>query len=298
MNPKPRIYISSPRDSNLSNTQQHIKATVLDRVRSAGFEPQEFHVSGLPQSKAWTFDTAQEVMHRCHGALILAFAQWQDSNVTPPVILPTEYNHFEGALAISLDKATLIIKDEEVASRGITFYGGGQYILSIPARSTPDWVNSNEFQTQFGGWAKAISSRHHVFFGYSSQATDTANRIIRYLHSIDVAVRDWQIDFRPAGTILDEIEEAAKTCLGGIFLFSKDDELVSGDTSHAAPRDNVVFEAGYFMRAVGKARTLIIREEGAKMPADIGGAIYLPLQDRNNTSTIETSLRRFVETRL
>ncbi|WP_170320065.1 TIR domain-containing protein [Polyangium spumosum] len=212
--------------------------------------------------------------------------------------MPTEYTHFEGAMALAFDKQMLIVKDETVTPRGIAFLGGGHYILSRPSASSPAWLDSEDFQRQFTIWRDAIGRRHHVFFGYSGKATDTANRIIRYLLSIGVAVRDWQTDFRLAGVILDEIEEAAKTCLGGIFLFSKDDELVSGDATHAAPRDNVVFEAGFFMHAVGRERTLIIREEGTKMPADIGGGIYLPLKDRNNTSTIETQLRKFIETRL
>jgi predicted nucleotide-binding protein len=114
--------------------------------------------------------------------------------------------------------------------------------------------------------------------------------------SIGVKVRDWQIDFRLASVILDEIEQAAKSCLGGIFLFTADDDLAKGDESHAAPRDNVVFEAGHFMHAVGRERTLIIREAGTKMPADVGGGIYLPLADRNDSSTIESDLRRFIET--
>lgn len=59
----------------------------------------------------------------------------------------------------------------------------------------------------------------------------------------------------------------------GIFLFTKDNPLVGIDENQASPRDNVVFEAGYFMHAKGKERTLIIREEGTKMPADLGGNI-------------------------
>ncbi|HZF51970.1 MAG TPA: nucleotide-binding protein [Polyangiaceae bacterium] len=295
---KPRIYISSPMAKNLTPGQLAAKEELIRRVISAGFDPQEFHTRGLPSGDSWNFERARQLMSRCHGAVILAFEQWKDTRKKPPVVMPTEYTHFEGALAIALDKQLLIIKDESVTPRGIAFLGGGQYILSRPMGSSTTWFDSDEFQRHFGVWSDLISRRHHVFFGYSGKATDTANRIIRYLQSIGVAVRDWQSDFRPAGVILDEIEEAAKTCLGGIFLFSKDDELVSGDAAHAAPRDNVVFEAGFFMHAVGRERTLIIREEGTKMPADIGGGIYLPLQDRNNTSTIETQLRRFIETRL
>lgn len=297
MPPKPRIYISSPMEQNLNASQNAIKTELLNRLTAAGFEPQEFHTSGLPKALSWSFERCTQIMKRCHGAIILAFSQRQ-TNLNPPTFMPTEYNHFEGAIATAFEKKTLIIKDEKVAPRGIATYSGGQYVLSIPENATPAWLDSIEFQRHFSEWREAISKQHHVFFGYSGGATDTANRIIRYLNSIGVKVRDWQMDFRPAGTILDEIEEAARTCVGGIFLFTKDDEFVDGDQFYAAPRDNVVFEAGFFMHAVGRERSLIIREDGAKMPADIGGGIYLPLQDRQNTSTIETSLRQFIETRI
>ncbi len=71
------------------------------------------------------------------------------------------------------------------------------------------------------------------------------------------------------------IQIPSQTCQCGIFLFTTDDPLTNNE-HQASPRDNVIFEAGYFMKAKGKERTLIIREEGAKMPADIGGNIYLP----------------------
>ncbi|MEO5775307.1 MAG: TIR domain-containing protein [Flavobacterium sp.] len=66
----------------------------------------------------------------------------------------------------------------------------------------------------------------------------------------------------------------------------------------ASPRDNVIFEAGYFMKAKGKERILIIQEEGTKMPADIGGNIYLPLKKRNDISTITADIQYFLENRL
>jgi predicted nucleotide-binding protein len=66
----------------------------------------------------------------------------------------------------------------------------------------------------------------------------------------------------------------------------------------ATPRDNVVFEAGYFTKSKGRERVLIIREDGTKMPADISGNIYLPLQNRKDISSIETQLRKFIEERV
>ena len=95
---------------------------------------------------------------------------------------------------------------------------------------------------------------------------------------------------------MDEIETAARLCSGGIFLFAKDDAL-EGNEVRAAPRDNVVFEAGYFAAAKGRDRVLVIREEGAKRPADLGGNIYLFLA-RDDIRPIESAIRDFVERRL
>ena len=58
------------------------------------------------------------------------------------------------------------------------------------------------------------------------------------------------------------------------------------------PRDNVVFEAGYFIAAKGKDRVLVVHEDGAKMPADLGGDIYASLPDRDHIGPILDSLRR------
>jgi hypothetical protein len=233
------------------------------------------------------------------GAVILAFARGDYITATNQmIVMPTEYNHYEGAVAVTLNKETLIIKEDIVSPRGILNPASGQYIISIHQNAKPVWVNSSKFKAQFKAWADNVNDRHHIFFGYSSKARNTALQIIRFLDKEHVKVRDWQIDFKPAGTILDEIEDSAKKTIGGIFLFTKDDDLLVGDQVNAAPRDNVVFEAGFFMHAVGKERTLIIREKDAKMPADVGGAIYLELKDRNDTSSIETALRKFIDDRI
>ncbi len=40
---------------------------------------------------------------------------------------------------------------------------------------------------------------------------------------------------------------------------------------------------------------LIIREAGAKMPADLGGDIYATLADRARLAPITQTLRRFID---
>ena len=80
----------------------------------------------------------------------------------------------------------------------------------------------------------------------------------------------------------------------GIFLFTKDDKGEFAD----APRDNVVFEAGFFASAKGKERVLIVREEGSKMPADLGGDIYALLEKHSDIESVKPVLKSFIEKRL
>jgi predicted nucleotide-binding protein len=100
---------------------------------------------------------------------------------------------------------------------------------------------------------------------------------------------------RTYGRYTPESVQAAARCTAGIFLFTKDDDLVDrGQVDQAVPRDNVVFEAGYFTGLEGKRDVLIIRESGSKMPADRGGDIYASLADKSDISPIERTLSAFV----
>lgn len=140
--------------------------------------------------------------------------------------------------------------------------------------------------------------RRDLFLGYCSESTGIAHEIRDHLEqSLGLKVLDWQRDFAPGGTIMDQIAEAARRCTAGIFLFTRDD-LLAESTEDAAPRDNVVLETGYFAHSKGFERVLVIREEGSKMPADLGGVIYLNVADRSNVSATFDTLRRFADDRL
>ena len=91
-------------------------------------------------------------------------------------------------------------------------------------------------------------------------------------------------------------KEQAATRSVGILLFTKDDFADHGQAELAVlPRDNVVFEAGYFIGLKGKRNVLIIRESGSKMPADLGGDIYASLRDKNSIEPIERTLKAFMD---
>ena len=292
-----RVYVSVPRDHNLDERQRVLKHAILAELRSKGLEPQEFHVSGLALRSPYTYDAVRDIMARCHGALILAFARWRDPSGIEGVAMPTVWNHFEGAFAVALRKEILVITEQHVAEDGITWSGGGQFVLSAPSDAGPEWLKTPYAKPQIDAWIDAVSATHDVFLAYSSKARNTANDIGKFLASRGVSVRDWELDFAPGGTILDELLKASKACLGAIMLLTKDDEFL-GEENFAAPRDNVIFEMGLFMEAKGRERVLVVREQGAKMPADIGGGIYLSLQNRNDITPIQTRLIDFIDKRI
>jgi predicted nucleotide-binding protein len=102
---------------------------------------------------------------------------------------------------------------------------------------------------------------------------------------------DWKWDFRSGRTIVGEIEEAARNVKAALFLVTRDDILQDPRSRGlAAPRDNVVFEIGYFAARLGIERTILVVEAAARMPSDLGGVLVIPLEDRDDTRTIETQL--------
>ena len=290
-----RVYVSVPRDHNLDKRQRKLKHAILDKLRGKGIEPQEFQVSGLPLRSPYTFDGVRDIMARCHGALILAFARWRDPAGGEAVAMPTVWNHFEGAFALALKKELLVITEENVAADGITWDGGAQIVLRAPADATPEWLETPYPKPQIDAWIEAVQGMKDVFLAYSSKGRATANDIAKFLSARGVSVHDWEIDFAPGPTILDELLEASRVCLGAIMLLTTDDAL---GEQNWAPRDNVIFEMGHFMEAKGRDWVLVIREKGAKMPADIGGGIYLSLRDRDDISPIQIKLLDFIEKRI
>ncbi len=293
--PVRRVFVSVTRNDQLDDRRRSVKAAIVARLENVGFEPQMFRESGLPASLSWSFDNVDRVMRRCVGAVVIGFPRWKLTDHAAAVV--GEYNQYEGATAMTYRLPVLLLAERGVASRGIVWPGAGRPVEMLPADAGPDLVEDPKFAEPFNAWLESVRSRKDVFLGYCSQNAGTAALIENRLIREGATVRNYQMDFRAGVSILNEIQEAAIECSCGIFLFAENDPL-EGDQDIAAPRDNVVFEAGYFMNAKGPERCLIIRQGHAKMPADLGGAIYVALDSPNDVSPIERRLSSFLEDNL
>jgi hypothetical protein len=296
-----RVFVSMPADRWLSSEENGIKWGLVEMVEGAGFFREifddPFPRNGLASGKAWSPDGADEVVRRCVGALIIGLPRWIYSVGNRLERHATEYSHYEGALARAIGVPVFLMAEQGLAHRGI-FHQSADYVVEIPTGADRNWLNDRGLIVRLERWINELHDRRDFFLGYSTKTEGTAQAIKRFLErDVGATVLDWKTDFPPAGWILGEIEKAAKRCSAGIFLFTRDDDL-RGSGNRVAPRDNVVYEAGYFAAFKGKNRALVILEKGAKLPTDLGGYNYISLEDQADIVPIKTEIERFIHLQL
>lgn len=85
-----------------------------------------------------------------------------------------------------------------------------------------------------------------------------------------------------------------------ILVLTADDLVTSRSDSMSAPRDNVLFELGLFMGALGRERTFIVYDRSAqlKLPSDLAGitaATFQPHTSGNLLSALGATTTRIEE---
>jgi len=136
-------------------------------------------------------------------------------------------------------------------------------------------------------------ARPKCFVGYSGDSKALALELKDFLSKMlpNLQVKDWRWDFLPGRHLFAEIESISKECRLAIFLVTKDDNLSHhGGDLQPSPRDNVVFEIGFFAARIGVKNTIMIVEAGAKIPTDLGGILYIPLRQRDDISHVTMPL--------
>jgi hypothetical protein len=114
-----------------------------------------------------------------------------------------------------------------------------------------------------------------IFLGSSAQQEKLLQALTRGLQDI-AEVDAWTTVFNPGVSTLSRLVELTHEVDFAAFVFAHDDWTSKGASpqaasGEAAPRDNVVFEAGLFGGALGIRRTFILHANGAKLPTDLLG---------------------------
>ena len=143
-----------------------------------------------------------------------------------------------------------------------------------------------------------------IFLGSSGKQQKLLQALTRGLE--DVAhVEPWTTSFNPGTTTLERLLELAREVDFAAFVFAHDDWTTNSPpasddpgTGQAAPRDNVVFEAGLFGAALGMRRTFILHASGAKLPSDLLGLTCVRYGDATTAAemrVVNQKLRKAIE---
>jgi hypothetical protein len=289
------VHVSSGKPENLSKAQISFLNALYEKLKSAGLEVSRD--SPPSDGVARRYDKICGI----DGLVVVAFSQWSAHRLNrkqdQECILTSEFAHIVNTMAVAAEKPLLVIMEKDVGSRG-TLREGYVPRPSKPPRSLrEDWLQTSDFEADFSKWLQDVNNHKHVFLGYSGEAGPVASSISVYLTGLGVDILDWH-QFKTGGYILQRVEEAAKSTACGIFLFTASDELTRKTGPRKVPRDNVIFELGFFAGKKGKERTLVIVEEGTDVPTDLGGYIHVPLPKSRDTKGIETRLAKFINDNL
>jgi predicted nucleotide-binding protein/proteasome lid subunit RPN8/RPN11 len=125
-------------------------------------------------------------------------------------------------------------------------------------------------------YVNRINTRPRVFLICSAEALPVAKAIrIGLEHDAEVVI--WSDDkiFPPGAYPIEALEEQVNASDFGVALAEPDDLVTSRDRKSATPRDNVIFELGFFMSRLGRHRTILLvpRLQEIKLPSDFKGLI-------------------------
>lgn len=115
-------------------------------------------------------------------------------------------------------------------------------------------------------------SKPRLFIASSSESYDVASACNVCLdRKVDVTI--WDKIFEPGGSTLGSLTTKARTFDFALFIFSPDDITNMRERVTPTVRDNVLFELGLFIGALGKERCFILkpRDEQLHMPTDLLG---------------------------
>ena len=110
-----------------------------------------------------------------------------------------------------------------------------------------------------------------IFIGSSSEGLTIATRLSNKITGLNVSL--WNKDvFSPSESNIEALVEQAQSCDFAILVLTPDDWVNSRGSRKIAPRDNVIFELGLFMGAIGRSRTYLLTTTNTmKLPSDLDG---------------------------
>lgn len=130
-----------------------------------------------------------------------------------------------------------------------------------------------------------------IFIGSATESLNVAREIQSGLRHDDYVVRLWTDKvFGASSYPIDVLQQQVRSSDFGVLVLGPEDKLTSRNVELNAPRDNTIFELGFFMGALERHRTFLVSPRGIdlKIPSDLLGLI--PLQYRFDASDLPSCI--------
>ena len=116
--------------------------------------------------------------------------------------------------------------------------------------------------------------KKRLFVGSASESLDVAYAVQEELdHALEVTVWTQGI-FQPSRTTMETLTEQPKKFDAALFVFTPDDAAILRGEPKRVVRDNVIFELGLFVGALGRHQTFILLPRDVTdlhLPSDLAG---------------------------
>lgn len=117
-----------------------------------------------------------------------------------------------------------------------------------------------------------------LFIGSSTEGETIAEEVYRRLAGKRVVPKIWSDGvFEASSTTIESLVNTAQEADFAALVLTSDDITKSRGTTKASPRDNVIFELGLFIGAIGRERVFILKPKGVdiRIPSDLLGVVWL-----------------------
>lgn len=143
-----------------------------------------------------------------------------------------------------------------------------------------------------------------IFIGSTVEGLPIAREIQANFTYDPFVVKVWERGIFNAGaTPIEDLVKIVSECDFGIMVVTADDQVISRGASYDAPRDNVIFELGLLIGAIGRQRTFIVspRKSDIKIPTDLLGVTPLSFDNtkaswqESEISIVSNEIRKLVK---
>ena len=160
-----RVYISLPSDEGLTERQNGLKWAIVKRIERLHYKTEIFFdprmSAGLATGKAWNAINVSAVMKHCVGVALIGLPPWEARMLgkLPFQLLPTEFCHYEGAIAYALGLPMLVLAQDDVEHRVIFSEGFHGHVGKIPPDADNTWLDSKGFNVVFNDWKESVQAK-------------------------------------------------------------------------------------------------------------------------------------------